>query len=43
MGGHNLSPLIEIGLTDLPKSGGAMAGTPGTPRNDTPDTYIHIG
>ena len=21
--GHNLSPLVEIGLTDLPKSGGA--------------------
>ena len=24
-GGHNLSPLVEIGLTDLPKYGGAMA------------------
>ena len=24
-GGHNLLPLVEIGLTDLPKSGGAMA------------------
>ena len=24
-GGHNLSPLVEIGLYDLPKSGGAMA------------------
>ena len=24
-GGHNLPPLIEIGLTDLPKSGGTMA------------------
>ena len=24
-GGHNLPPLVEIGLTDLPKSGGAMA------------------
>ena len=23
--GHNLSPLVGIGLTDLPKSGGAMA------------------
>ena len=23
-GGHNLSPLVEVGLTDLPKSGGAM-------------------
>ena len=24
-GGHNLFPLVEIGLTDLPKYGGAMA------------------
>ena len=24
-GGHNLPPLVEIGLTDLPTSGGAMA------------------
>ena len=24
-GGHNLTPLVEIGLTDLPKSGAAMA------------------
>ena len=24
-GGHNLPLLVEIGLTDLPKSGGAMA------------------
>ena len=31
-GGHNLPPLVEIGLTDLPKSGGAMAppAPPGT-------------
>ena len=31
-GGHNLSPLVEIGLTDLPKSGCAMAhpAHPGT-------------
>ena len=29
MGGHNLTPLVEVGLTDLPKSGGAMA-PPGT-------------
>ena len=31
-GGHNLPPLIEIGLTDLPKSGGALAplAPPGT-------------
>ena len=26
-GGHNLLPLVEIGLTDLPKSGGAPPGT----------------
>ena len=31
-GGHNLSPLVEIELTDLPKFGGAMAppAPPGT-------------
>ena len=31
-GGHNLPPLVVIGLTDLPKSEGAMAPTapPGT-------------
>ena len=31
-GGHNLPLLVEIGLTDLPKSGGAMVppATPGT-------------
>ena len=31
-GGHNLPPLVEIGLTDLPKSVGAMAppAPPGT-------------
>ena len=34
-GGHNLLPLVEIGLTDLPKSRGAMA-PPGTRRDDTP-------
>ena len=25
IGGHNLPPMGEIGLTDLPKSGGTMA------------------
>ena len=32
MGGDNVPPLVEIGLTDLPKSGGAMAppAPPGT-------------
>ena len=31
-GGHNLPPLVEIGLTDRPKFGGAMAppAPPGT-------------
>ena len=31
-GGHNQPPLVEIGLTDLPKFGGAMAppAPPGT-------------
>ena len=33
-GGHNLSPLVRIGLTDLPKSGGAMA--PPAPPGTTP-------
>ena len=28
-GGYHMSPLVEIGLTDLPKYGGAMA-PPGT-------------
>ena len=23
LGGHNLAPLVEVGLTDLPKFGGA--------------------
>ena len=32
-GGHNLSPLVEIGLTDLPKS--AVAITPSTPSGST--------
>ena len=35
-GGHNLPPLIEIGLTDLPKSGGTMALP--TPPGTTPQT-----
>ena len=32
MWGHNLPSLLEIGLTDVPKSGGAMAppAPPGT-------------
>ena len=32
-GGHNLPPLVEIGLTDLPKSGGVIA--PPTPPRTT--------
>ena len=34
-GWHNLLPLVAIGLTDLPKSGGAMA-PPVPPRDDNP-------
>ena len=30
-GGHGLSPFVDIGLTDLPTSGGAMATTRSTP------------
>ena len=42
--GHNLPPLVEIGLTDLPKSGGTMAppalpGTTGLPRTYEVHTY----
>ena len=37
-GGHNLPPLVEIGLTDLPKSEGAMAPPPG---DDTPAKAQH--
>ena len=33
-GGHNMPPLDEIGLTDLPKSGGA------TPRDDRPAVIL---
>ena len=32
---HNLPPLVEIGLTDLPKS-----GTPGTPVDDMPANML---
>ena len=34
-GGHNLTPLVGIGLIDLPKMGGCH-GTLGTPRDDRP-------
>ena len=33
LGGHNLPFLVEMGLTDLPKSGGAMA--PPAPQGTT--------
>ena len=36
-GGQNLPPLVEIGLIDLPKTGGACHGTPGA---DTPEGPI---
>ena len=35
-GGRNLHPLVEVGLTDLPKSGGSMAPRPGTSWDDRP-------
>ena len=40
-GGHNLPSLVEIGLTDVPKSGGAMA--PPAPPETTPleDSDVH--
>ena len=41
-GGNNLPHLVEIGLTDLPKSGGATHGTPGTHRDDTPCTIPEV-
>ena len=34
-GGHNLFPLVEIGSTDLPKTGSAMA-PPAPPSDDRP-------
>ena len=34
-GGNNLPPVVEIGLNDLPKSGGA-SGTPRAPPGTTP-------
>ena len=39
-GGHNLPLMVEIELTNLPKSGGAMDGTPGTPRDDRPALLV---
>ena len=40
-GGHNLAPLAEIRLTDLPKSGGAMAPT--APTGTTPlSLYVQL-
>ena len=38
-GGHNLPTLVEIGLTDLPKSGDAMAPL-APPMDDTPVIQI---
>ena len=41
-GGHNLPPLVEIGSTDLPKSGDAVAppATPGDKANTTGPKYL---
>ena len=38
--GHNLLLLVEVGLTDLPKSGGAMASP--VPPETTPLLSIHF-
>ena len=37
MGGHNLPLLVEVGLTDLPKSGGPPLPPPGS---TSPDHYM---
>ena len=31
LGGENVPPLVEIGLTDLPNIGGGVSGPPGPP------------
>ena len=45
-GGNNLSPLVEIGLTDLPKSrrvgGGGGYGTPAPPKRQDEMVVICI-
>ena len=38
LGGDNVPPLVEIGLADLPKSGGGT-GPPGPPTCDGPVLY----
>ena len=38
-GGHNLPPLVEIELTDLPKSGGAIVPPAPPARDDRPGFY----
>ena len=38
-GGNNLPPLVEIGLTDLPKSEGGGMALPAPPRDDRPAGY----
>ena len=40
LGGDNVPPLVEIGLTDLPKTGGAYA--PPAPPFETCLSKIHI-
>jgi hypothetical protein len=39
-GGYNLPPLVEIGLTDLPKSGGAIA-PPVAPGTTGHEQYVY--
>ena len=40
LGGDNVSPLVEIGLADLPNIGGAKAPQP--PPCDGPGMYAHL-
>ena len=39
-GGHNLPPLVEIGLLNCQNLGVPGHGTIGTPRDETPEYYI---
>ena len=45
-GGHNLPPLVEIGLTDLPKSGSARddrpVSTASNPGYENLSTTLHL-
>ena len=42
LGGDNVSPLVEIGLTDLPKSGGATASAGMTGLRSMYYLFMHL-